>query len=204
MFMNRGQGTIEYLVILGVIILIGLVVVGLSTNFLEQTEQINTSTSRVDSSIGITGISITENVLDSSGNGAVTLQNTSNDQITLTKITVDGVDNNYSRIILRGDNATLLLNNLSCTCLAGETSKTCTYTFYFIQNGVATIKTKTLTANCSGNFGGGGGAVPPTITDDTGPVITCLLQQMVINKQVLAQQHLVFLLAMHQQFLLVR
>ena len=122
MFMNRGQGTIEYLVILGVIILIGLVVVGLSTNFLEQTEQINTSTSRVDSSIGITGISITENVLDSSGNGAVTLQNTSNDQITLTKITVDGVDNNYSRIILRGDNATLLLNNLSCTCLAGETS----------------------------------------------------------------------------------
>jgi len=170
--MNRGQGTIEYLVILGVIILIGLVVVGLSTNFLEQTEQINTSTSRVDSSIGITGISITENVLDSSGNGAVTLQNTSNDQITLTKITVDGVDNNYSRIILRGDNATLLLNNLSCTCSAGETSKTCTYTFYFIQNGVATIKTKTLTANCSGNFGGGGGAVPPTITDDTGPVIT--------------------------------
>ena len=45
---GKAQGTIEYLVILGVIILIGLVVVGLSTNFLEQTEQINTTSSRVD------------------------------------------------------------------------------------------------------------------------------------------------------------
>ena len=169
---NDGQGTIEYLVILGVIILIGLVVVGLSTNFLEQTEQINTTGNRLDSSVGITGISITENVLDASGNGAITLTNTDTQPITLTKIVVDGIDNNYNKFLFSGDSATLLLNNLSCTCSAGETSKTCTYTFYFTQNGVITIKTKTLTANCSGNFGGGGGAVPPTVTDTTGPTIT--------------------------------
>jgi hypothetical protein len=167
---SKGQGTIEYLVILGIIILIGLVVVGLSTNFLEQTEQINASTNRVDSSIGITGISITENILDDSGNGAVTLQNTSNDQITLTKITVNGIDNNYNKIILRGDSATFILNNLSCTCSAGETNKTCTYTIYFTQNGVITTRTKTLTANCSSNFSTDERATiptPPTCTSFT-------------------------------------
>jgi hypothetical protein len=164
---SSGQGTIEYLVILGVIILIGLVVIGISTNFLEQTEQINSTNSKINSSIGLAGISITENILDSSGNGALTIKNTSGNQITLTKIMIDGVDNNYSRIILVGDKATLLLNNLSCTCSAGETSKTCTYTFYFIQNGVATTKTKTLTANCSGNFSGGGGITPPIVTTPT-------------------------------------
>ena len=93
---GKAQGTIEYLVILGVIILIGLVVVGLSTNFLEQTEQINTTNNVIDSSIGTTGISITENVLDLDGDGAVTITNTNTQPITLTKITVNGVDNNYS------------------------------------------------------------------------------------------------------------
>jgi len=170
---SKGQGTIEYLVILGVIILIGLVVVGLSTNFLEQTEQINTSTSRIDSSIGITGISITENVLDLDGNGAITITNTDTQPITLTKIVVDGVDNNYNKFLFSGDSATVLLNNLSCTCLAGETSKTCTYTFYFTQNEVTTTKTQILTANCSSSFSTEDtSTTTPTISDSTAPTIT--------------------------------
>ena len=73
---------------------------------------------------------------------------------------------------MAGNSATFILNNLTCTCLAGETSKTCNYTFYFTQNGVTTVKTKTLTANCSGNFEGGGGAISPTVTDTTGPTVT--------------------------------
>lgn len=87
---KSGQGTIEYLVILAVVVVISLVVVGLVTGiFSSPSQQILDSSSKLNVSSG-SGINIIESVLDYDGDSLITFSNTSSDSVLLTKVNVGG------------------------------------------------------------------------------------------------------------------
>ena len=89
------QGTIEYLVIIAVVIVISLVVVSLSTNTVGgDISSLSVNASKISSSVGTSGISIVDSVADFSGNGLIKLSNQSGGSLTVTKITaVDSAGN---------------------------------------------------------------------------------------------------------------
>ncbi|MDD3083889.1 MAG: hypothetical protein PHP82_02600 [Candidatus ainarchaeum sp.] len=92
------QGTIEYLVVIGVIVIIGLVVVSLSTNFFDDAQSIFSTTKKISSSVGV--ISINEAIVSNDGNGLIGLTNNSNETLTITKLSVDEVELSYPETIL--------------------------------------------------------------------------------------------------------
>jgi hypothetical protein len=111
----RGQGTIEYLVVIAVVVVFGLIVVGLLSDFMGD------SSKTVNSSIKIGMISgpiaITDVAVDPNGNGIVNLSNHTGETLTITKINFCGADNNYSQILSAGENQNFALDDLvSCAC----------------------------------------------------------------------------------------
>jgi hypothetical protein len=108
---RRAQGTIEYLVILSIVIVIALVLVALATNIINSpTQQILNSTNKLGS---ITGpITILDSAADSQGNALVRFSHKNTDTLTITKVNVDGVDNNFSGRFIGVDAKTLLLKGL--------------------------------------------------------------------------------------------
>ena len=153
-FDTRGQGTIEYLVIIAIVIVISLVVVGLTTNiFGSSVSNIGSSSSKVGSSVDTSGISILDAAVDVSGNGIVRLSNLTGERVTLTKVSVVSgsgaqVDNNYdSSLVASSDSVVLSLANLQsvCPCLTGETKKNCTFVVSYVTLGGLT-KTSRITS----------------------------------------------------------
>jgi len=126
------QGTIEYLVIVGVIVVLSLVVVGLVSNSFDSFSNISSVSSRVAQSSGL--ISISEAVVDSDGNGLVSLGNSSGGLLIITKLSVEGVDVNYEDVSLsQGESKTFSLSGLGsgCSCVGFEgQTKTCEVIVY--------------------------------------------------------------------------
>jgi hypothetical protein len=121
----RAQGTIEYLVVIGVVVVISLVVVGLMTSTIGGSSSSVAATSGKISQVS-GSISITEAVVDNDSNGLFTLTNNSGDSLTITSISVDGVPTNYSNVTLTtGDKKTFNVPTVgsACSC-AGFEGKT--------------------------------------------------------------------------------
>ena len=148
---NRAQGTIEYLVIIAVVVVISLVVVGLFVNMTDSPSQeiIDSSDKLGTSSSG--GISVVEAVLDVEGDSLIRLNNNSSDAITLTKITVGGVDNNFSEQLGGLDSKVFSLSSLnsSCPCVSGQKSVKCELKIiYTTQTGIIQTEYRTINAQC--------------------------------------------------------
>ncbi|MFA5125375.1 MAG: hypothetical protein WC462_00025 [archaeon] len=126
------QGTIEYLVIIAIVVLISLVVVGLLVNQTDSAQGVSSSFNKLNSSSGL--ISISEAVVDSSGDGLVTLANNSGEVLTITSISVGGSDVNYSgEGIYQGETKIFSLSDLGsgCSCVGFEGQrKTCEVIIY--------------------------------------------------------------------------
>ena len=90
---KHAQGTIEYLVMMAVIVVVGLVVVGLVANQTDSFQGVSSSTSKLSSSLGV--ISVNEAVVDGDGNGLISFSNNSGDLLIITKLSVEGIDFNY-------------------------------------------------------------------------------------------------------------
>ena len=150
-FNNSAQGTIEYLVIIAVIVVISLVVVGLFiTLFDSPSEEITGSSSKVGE-VAIGGISIVESVIDPAGDSLIKLSNNSSDSITLTKISVGGVDNNFSEQLVGLDSKLFSLSSLSssCPCVSGQTNVRCELKIvYTTSTGIEKIEYRTINAKC--------------------------------------------------------
>ncbi len=147
---STAQGTVEYLVILAVVVVISLVVVGIFTGmFSSSSQQVINSSSKLGSSTG-GGISIVEAVLDPAGDSLVKLSNTSSDPITLTRISVGGVDNDFSEQVVGTDFKTFSLSNLvsGCTCSSGQKNVTCEYSITYTQNGIVKTSRINKTIEC--------------------------------------------------------
>jgi len=129
---SRGQGTIEYLVTVAVIVVISLLVVAIVSNNFDSFSGISSVSSKISGSSGL--ISISEAVVDSNGNGLVNLGNNSGGLLIITRVCVGGVDSNYSDVSLsQGDSKTFSLSDINsgCSCVGFEgKTKTCEVVVY--------------------------------------------------------------------------
>lgn len=149
---QRAQGTIEYLVILAVVVVIGLVVVGLvTTTFSSPAQQLSSATTNIGASTG--PISISESVLDIGGDGLMTLSNNSGNSLTISKVSVGGSDTNYESAYLpAGSGTTFSLADVagSCSCAgAAGSTKTCEVIVYAVSEyGIQKTYSYSVTVEC--------------------------------------------------------
>ena len=85
---NYAQGTIEYLVVMAVVIVIGLLVVGLMSSFFDSSSGISSSLNKINTKSGV--ISISDLVSDVDGDGVVGLRNNTGENLTITSVLVGG------------------------------------------------------------------------------------------------------------------
>ncbi|MEI7961519.1 MAG: hypothetical protein WCI04_04235, partial [archaeon] len=154
------QGTIEYLVIIAVVIVISLAIVGLSTNIIgAPVSNISSGASKLGSKVVSGGISILESVASTNGTGLVSLQNNSGDSFSVSKISaislngaVASADNNYLNVFVQqGALATFTLDSLgsACICETGVSKKTCTFEITLTSSsGLTKTQRITTTVDC--------------------------------------------------------
>ncbi|VVB75632.1 Virginiamycin B lyase [uncultured archaeon] len=142
-FMHKAQGTIEYLVILSVIIIVSLIVVGLvSSN--SQTEQISYSSGQVGT-LTSSGIVVIDALSGADGNGLISLQNNSSENLFVTDINVGDSSSEFdSALIAPGSRMLFGLNgsNCGCTTFDGKMINCSVSIKYVTVDGL--VKTKTL------------------------------------------------------------
>lgn len=150
------QGSVEYLVIVAIIIVISLIVVGLSTNIFSSTSTSIIGNSQIlnnKTNSGDSGIIINESAVDVTGKSILTISNVSGDNLKVSKInavsggTTQAINIFDNGTVALGSNATFLLNTAgsACQCAPGETKKTCSFSITYTTNDGLT-KTKTITA----------------------------------------------------------
>lgn len=148
---TKAQGTIEYLVIVGIIIVISLIIVGLMIDISNQRTQVNDTSKNISNKLGTEGISVIEAISGFDGNGIIGLENIGGDQLRLTKISIDDVNNDYDNSLILG-RVTIETEGL-CVCEEEEKNKTCNFRFHFVTNdGLQKIFNQTITVTCNENF----------------------------------------------------
>jgi hypothetical protein len=171
MIFKNGQGTIEYLVIMAVIVVIGLLVVGMASTFLSSSSGISSGIGGLNSLTG--PISVSDTVADSEGDGYSAFTNNSGETLTITKVTLGGVDNNYNQQVIPGNELVFKFDDLlsGCTCSTPGETRTCSMTVYYTSvNGVPNSVTKSVTVDCVGDASTDQDAVNPA--EDVAPVVS--------------------------------
>ncbi len=97
---SKGQGTIEYLVIIGVVIVISLVVVGLLVGFLDSGSSVSSDSSEL--AVMSSSIGVTESMVNSDGEFAVKLLNNTGNILTISKIELGGEEVLFSEDLAQG------------------------------------------------------------------------------------------------------
>ncbi len=128
---RRAQGTIEYLVVIAVVVVIGLIVIQLSLNLFDSASVSNTS-GKIGAKVGSGSISVLEAVVDDDSL-LIVLSPLDPKGVELTKVIVDGVENDYNPTLFSSAKG-FVLNELSqnCVCSSGQTSRTCSFQFTYI------------------------------------------------------------------------
>jgi hypothetical protein len=146
------QGTIEYLVILSIVIVLALVVVGLLSQTIgAPVSNISSTTNKISQVSG--AISISDAVVDLDRNGLISLKNNSGGNLIITKLSLNGIDVNYSNIPLsQGDSKIFGLDDVggycSCDGFVGS-KKTCELTVYGTSEyGVEKIYSVNINVDC--------------------------------------------------------
>jgi hypothetical protein len=155
---SKAQGTIEYLVVIGIVVVISLVVVGLLSNMAQNDESSFTSI-KVAQRIGQNGISVTDSVESTSGNSVLVLKNVSSEPLTIQKISsvVNGAEVNPSvynkQISSQSEVAFSLSNlNLACPCDGSTTRRKCTFRVEATtQTGMTQKATIEVVTDCTGS-----------------------------------------------------
>jgi len=150
----RGQGTIEYLVVVAVIVVISLIVVALIASQSDSFQGISSTANKIGSSSST--ISISEAVVDSGGDGLVSFSNNSGGLLIITGLSVGGVDFNYpSTNLYQGETKTFSLSGLGsgCSCVGFEGKiKTCEVIIYAeSEYGLEQRFNTSVSVNCVAN-----------------------------------------------------
>jgi len=173
---QHAQGTIEYLVILAIVIVVALVVLVASGNMFGTSSGISSDVGKITAISG--SISVGDAVVDSGGEGLLLLKNSSSESLTITKISLGGADTNFNKKLLFGDQSTFYLanlaNNCSCSGFEGQT-KICTAVIYYTTNAStsnATTSSRTLnvSVDCVGNASATQSSTTPTYESNS-PVV---------------------------------
>ncbi len=133
---KRGQGTIEYLIIIAIVVVIALVVVGLLTGFFSTGSGVTTTNQAITQQTQ--NIALAETAISPDGDVLLEVVSSEVGNITITKVTIDGVDQNfYSNNELNlGDNRIFQIGTGSiCNEGTNKTIRNITLT-YVTQNGI--------------------------------------------------------------------
>ncbi|MFA5764289.1 MAG: hypothetical protein WC915_05780 [archaeon] len=144
------QGTIEYLVILAIIIVIGLVFVGMLVS-MNDSGNIISKNNDLKNLIGTGGISVLDSVIDLDDSGLIVLKNNSGELLTLNKILINGVESDFDASFPNFSNLAFYLNqeNSNCSCDAFERKKECEVSIYYTNKyGVKKQESFKLTFDC--------------------------------------------------------
>ncbi len=170
--LDNAQGTTEYLIVIAIIVVIGLIIANLSTNIFDQT-QITQTNEQLKGTIGTSGISIIDAIADYETEGILNLKNNSGETLTLTKITTEEGTQEYdNEQWVQGNTELININNL-CQCETGQTKKTCNFQIeYTTQHGLTKKITQTITVNCQTEITTTKTPIQPI--DITPPIITLI------------------------------
>lgn len=130
----NAQGTIEYLVILAIVVVVSLIVVSFISGF-AGSDNIVGSSNQIQSNIGSQGISVIEAVATEYGEGIINLRNNGSDIIKITKISTNSGENQYTQTIPIGASALISLNEISlgCNCENGQKA-ICEFEIYYLTS----------------------------------------------------------------------
>ncbi|MFA5357615.1 MAG: hypothetical protein WC308_01710 [archaeon] len=166
------QGTIEYIVLLAIIVVIGLVVVVLSSSFVDAGQGINSTKSEQYWSVQDVGV--VNSAVDANGDGLFSFKNTGVGDVTITSLNVDGQEIPVSDAkIPAGGSKNFLVENLP-SCPTGTTLKSYSVKItYKDQYGIQkTVDgTTELVVNCQQNVDENSSPTPPVIVDNNAPVV---------------------------------
>jgi type II secretory pathway pseudopilin PulG len=142
-----GQGTVEYLVIVVVIVVFGLLVASLVSGFFDSRTRV--SSQKISNLTG--EISIKEAVADSQGDLLVVVTNQGSEPLTLTKISSGTMGGDYSKELSFSQEGVFFFdtNEQVCVCQTGMDKTECTINFsYTTSNGLKKSVSKTITVEC--------------------------------------------------------
>ena len=143
----RAQGTIEYLVVIAVVIVLALVVIGLLTSLSSPAGAVVKSSSELKNKLGVGGLNVVDVVAGSNEDGLLVLQNVSSDPLTVYKVSIDGADHNFCDLIAAGSQLSLKLDNINA---CNGSNKNYTVKVYF--NSAANLPNSadfaTMTVDC--------------------------------------------------------
>ena len=129
----KAQGTIEYLVILAVIVIVSLIVVSLLVNSTSGAEGISSGTSKIG---GWTNtISVTESAISPDGNYLVRLANNTGEPVTIKTVKIGDQDVNYSEDLFQGNQQNFKITS-DMVCELGQTVVGELVVTYVSQNGL--------------------------------------------------------------------
>ncbi|MFA5764201.1 MAG: DUF1566 domain-containing protein [archaeon] len=139
---KRAQGTIEYLVIIAVVVVISLVVVSILTGFLGTGSQVGEQSSKISNWSNL--LAITETSVGPDGNYLVRLANNSSDPITIANVQVGDTNVNFSEDLFMGGAQNFIIPS-SDVCSEGENATRQVKVTYYSKYGVQ--KTETYPAS---------------------------------------------------------
>ncbi len=151
-FNSRAQGTIEYLVIIAIVIVISLVVVALLLGIFENNSDVTNTAQQIQTQT--LPVALNEAIIGTGedANGLIVLTNNTGDVIRDVRVLIDGKDHNYfDTQISLGSSKTFRLNTLEIPCDDGETSVTKTITIiYTTRSGIEkTQKIENIKVTCA-------------------------------------------------------
>ena len=147
--MQKAQGTIEYLVIIAIVVVISLVVTGMLTGFF------NSSSSTIDASLKIKTqtsiVAITDAAINPDGNYVLVLKNNDSDEFTIKTITINGNLDSPNEKIVTGSQKTIQITGTDQTCIEGQIHTATVEIVYETKYGLEKTITHELQIDCS-NF----------------------------------------------------
>jgi hypothetical protein len=158
------QGTIEYLVAVGVVITFGLFAVFLLGFFLSGGSSVGDSTLRVQRLAS--GITLKDVLVDSSGEGLVRFGNNTGDYLTVTRVLFSG-DNNYNAFLANGEEESFFLTDTNgCSC-SGRRTVVCSMTLYYTSsNSVVKREIVDVLVSCVSDVSSSGANVPTSGSEE--------------------------------------
>jgi len=145
-FGKEAQGTIEYLVILAVIVIVSLIVVSLIINSAAPAEGISSSIGKVAGWSNT--LAVTETSINPDGNFLVRLSNNTGSPLTITNVRVGDVNVDYSEDLFLGSQQNFVLSS-DVVCSLGQTIVSDLLVTYVTEHGL--VKTETFPANIAFN-----------------------------------------------------
>ena len=115
--MNKAQGTIEYLVIIAIVVVIGLVVVSMLIGLLDQGSSVSEKSSKLSNWTNT--LAVTETSVNTDGNYLVRLANNSGEELTVTGVQVGDTSGSYSEDLFMSGAQNFVVDS-SEECSAGD------------------------------------------------------------------------------------